>query len=155
MDIIRGMKYCPQTGLMYKGDCIAGKKRAAHLKRGVMDNLDQDGYRVLSVGKRLYKQHRLAFLLMGQDIPNMIDHINGDRKDNRWDNLRASSPWANQQNRKTSKGRTPGITLLNRGIARWQVVLKFSKKVIYHKCFVSKEEAIKAREEVLREYKLI
>ncbi|WP_428999737.1 HNH endonuclease signature motif containing protein [Stenotrophomonas maltophilia] len=55
----------------------------------------------------MYRQHRLAWLYMtGQWPSGEIDHINHDRSDNRWHNLRDVSHQANQQNRAgASKGR--------------------------------------------------
>lgn len=53
-----------------------------------------DGYVVLAVGtigntQRLEKAHRVAFALMlGRWPDGMVDHINHDRSDNRWSNLR-------------------------------------------------------------------
>lgn len=45
------------------------------------------------------KAHRVIFKLMLGIEAEEVDHLNGDRKDNRWENLRAVSRDANQQNR--------------------------------------------------------
>ena len=80
------MKYDPDTGTF---DPPCGK---AH-----------GGYR--RVGNEL--AHRVAWRLMtGEDPGHLyVDHINGDRADNRWENLRLVTPQQNAWNRK-AKGYT-------------------------------------------------
>lgn len=58
-----------------------------------------DGYRQIRISKKLYKAHRLAFLVMTGRLPEgQIDHIDGDRANNAWGNLRECSNSENQQN---------------------------------------------------------
>jgi HNH endonuclease len=56
------------------------------------------GYRILKVQGKMWRAHRLAFVLMGHDIPEQVDHINLDRADNRWCNLRLATPSQNMAN---------------------------------------------------------
>ena len=47
------------------------------------------GYILIGIDKRLYYAHRLAFLWMTKQWPEKeVDHINLDKADNRWANLR-------------------------------------------------------------------
>lgn len=59
-----------------------------------------DGYCVTHVGHRIYKNHRIIFMLHHGYLPKQIDHINGDRADNRIENLRAADNTTNQYNKK-------------------------------------------------------
>lgn len=70
-------------------------------------------YRVKIAGKT-YKLARLAFLYMLGDWPNVVDHINGDSLDNRWDNLRDCTYLANSQNSIKPITNSSGIKGLSR-----------------------------------------
>lgn len=69
-----------------------------------------EGYKRITVGGKTYLAHRLAFFLMTGSWPSeMIDHINQDRSDNRWANLREADRSQNAFNRKANKGSSTGI----------------------------------------------
>ena len=84
---LRGlMTYDPDTGVLAWSDTGA---EAGY--RGV--------YRQVGIGGRLYYAHRLAWLYMTGEWPEAdIDHANGDRLDNRWENIRAANRSENNQN---------------------------------------------------------
>lgn len=67
-----------------------------------------DYIRFMYKGK-LYYAHRVVFWLHHGFLPENVDHINGDRKDNRIENLREASKSENQWNRKKCKRNTSGV----------------------------------------------
>jgi hypothetical protein len=67
-----------------------------------------NGYVVVSVKKRLLLAHRVVFAMHHGFMPEEIDHINGDRGDNRIENLRAASCTQNRRN-SVSKAGASGV----------------------------------------------
>lgn len=65
-----------------------------------------NGYRWISLQKRHYYAHRLAWVLTHGRWPKYIDHINGDKEDNRLVNLREASNVENGRHRTTTISNT-------------------------------------------------
>ena len=62
------------------------------------------GYLNIKIDHKHYKVHRLAWLYVHGEWPNdQIDHINGDRADNRISNLRAATRSQNKQNARKAR----------------------------------------------------
>jgi len=66
------------------------------------------GYRCIGIGpsgkQKQYLEHRLAFLLMEGRWPKLIDHINGIKDDNRYENLRECTQQQNCMNTSSRRG---------------------------------------------------
>ena len=71
--------------------------------------LDSKGYIQVSYKGKVYRGHRIIFLLVHGYLPKILDHINGDRLDNRIENLRPANECRNSQNACMSKNNTSGI----------------------------------------------
>ena len=92
------LDYCPETGVFRWRNNVGWNGR---IKAGsVAGGLDQStGYMQIKLFGRRYLQHRLAFLYMTGAWPSKdIDHINGNRNENAWANLRDVSRSINLQN---------------------------------------------------------
>lgn len=62
-------------------------------------SIGSEGYIVLHMEGRVYKGHRVAWLLhYGKSPEGIVDHINGDRADNRIANLRIVTPAQSRMN---------------------------------------------------------
>ena len=80
-----------------------------------------DGYRRICIDGRGYLEHRLIWRWMTGSWPAaQIDHINGDRSDNRWANLREATNAQNLANRGANKNNTSGFKGVSRFRQRWQ-----------------------------------
>lgn len=66
--------------------------------------VNSDGYLQVKTGGKAYIAHRLIWLYVTGEWPSdQVDHRNGDRLDNRWENLRVVTGAVNSQNRKKSR----------------------------------------------------
>jgi hypothetical protein len=144
------LSYDPETGVMH---WLEDRGRLA--KKGyVAGAKDDKGYiRLMLCGKK-YRAHQLAFVLMGEQYPAYVDHINGDRSDNRWSNLRVSDPLNNAKNmRKRKDGNTPftGVGYM-KSHNKWRVRLNHQGESVYIGIYGSLFEAISARESANRKY---
>jgi hypothetical protein len=91
------LDYDPETGVfLWKVNRSIGK--AGQVAGGLSKAL---GYRTIGIDSRLYYGHRLAWLYVhGRWPEGVIDHINGDRTDNRISNLREVHQRVNVENRR-------------------------------------------------------
>jgi len=79
------MTYDPDTGEFWW--VCQNKARNRNLDKPVGSPNGRGYLRIKYKGKS-HSSHRLAFKFMGEPVPDCVDHINGVKGDNRWDNLR-------------------------------------------------------------------
>lgn len=76
-------------------------------------SIHKTGYRHVTWNGKIHKVHRLIFLLEQGYLPKEIDHINGDRQDNRLENLREVTRSENQFNKAMCSNNTSGFRGVN------------------------------------------
>lgn len=136
------LRYDPESGKLYRLD---GSEAVGYIK---------DGYRVVSVAGKQYMAHRLAYALVKGKWPDIIDHINRDRADNRWVNLREAGRSGNAKNaglRKDSRSGYRGVSY-RKSNGKWRAYIQ-TDGVQYHIGFyASAEEAYQARQAVINNH---
>lgn len=103
---------------------------------------DSYGYLVSRIGRNAIKLHRL--LLPGA---NIVDHINGDKSDNRKANLRSCTEKENARNRLPRDGSASGIVGVYRfkRTGKWYARIAVDGKRIFLGQFDNLEDAKRAR----------
>lgn len=104
---------------------------------------DGKGYlSIMLLGQR-YKLHRVIWMLHHGDYPmGMIDHINGDRRDNRIENLRLATAAQSVHNRLRAGGHGTGVSKNARG--RWCARIQAGGEKVYLGYYDTPEEAAAA-----------
>lgn len=137
----RWLRYDPETG---NWTWIKSSSRSIKVGQ-VAGSLRQDGYRRIFFDGVFYYSARLAFFYMTGEWPKeQMDHINKDRDDDRWVNLREASSSDNNANRKMQSNNTSGY----RGVSWDYMAGKWDVRVnrIHIGFFDDIEEAVAARD---------
>lgn len=97
------LHYDPETGIFTR----AVSQRGRNGRKGCQAGGKSDsGYIRISIQNKLHQAHRLAWLYMFGVWPTGdVDHIDGDRTNNRIANLRDVSTSVNMQNQKSAQPR--------------------------------------------------
>lgn len=100
-DVRQLLHYNPLSGEFH------WKERQGRIAAGTRaGTLNTNKYWVITIKSRKYQAHRLAYLLMTGEWPEiLVDHENGKRFDNRWSNLRHATHSFNQQNKVKCAGK--------------------------------------------------
>lgn len=112
-------------------------------------NPNQRGYIQVRIGDKKYQSHRLIWVYVNGSIPKgfQIDHINGDKSDNRLINLRlANGQSDNNQNTSIYKNNTsgyPGVSWSKKN-KKWFSQIRQNKEKHFLGYYDSKEEAFEA-----------
>jgi hypothetical protein len=109
---------------------------------------NQYGYIVVRIKRSPYQAHRLIWAWHNRTIPSCLDHINGDRCDNRIENLRLATYMENSHNRKIARHNTSGFKGIcaSKNKSKWTASIMLNGKRTHLGTFEDKNEAIKAYE---------
>jgi hypothetical protein len=89
------LRYDPDTGFFFWRKAKGGWGRPGRPAGGT----NGEGYRQIGIDRRYFYAHRLVWLYVHGEFPtNCIDHINGNRSDNRLANLRSATVQENNFN---------------------------------------------------------
>ena len=137
------VSYDPDTGVFRRLKSNGGVEAGS-----IAGHRHNAGYVAVSIRSKHYLAHRLAWLITYGAWPEGdVDHINGDRADNRLVNLRVATRVQNMQNRKGVGARSKSGLLgasPHRDGRRWVAHIRANGKNRYLGLFDTAEQAHQA-----------
>jgi hypothetical protein len=136
-DLRESFTYCPNKGTLIRNS-----------NGNAMKGTDAYGYVQVGYRGKMYKAHRLIWVIMHNEFPNgQIDHINGVRHDNRACNLRVVTRQQNAHNKQNrainNKSGYTGVCW-NKKVSKWQASISVNRVNIYLGIFTTPELAQEA-----------
>jgi hypothetical protein len=136
--------YNPDTGVF-----IHLQSRGKGKKGHPVGKVNCHGYVEMRVLNKLFGAHRLAILYMTGEMPLLpltVDHINGDRADNRFNNLRVADYRQQSWNSPVHHHNKSGLkgAWLCKQTGRWMSMLQDGSRRVWIGRFDTAEEAHKA-----------
>lgn len=137
------LRYDPETGLLWWIKTNSQRAPAGSVA-GCLSK--RTGYVSVGVNGKRMRAHRVVWMMVYNEIPSEIDHIDGDRSNNRIENLRLVSRSGNNQNRGVQRNNTSGATGVSFDSyrSRWAARIQSNGKQISLGRFHSFNEAVRA-----------
>ncbi|HEV2898016.1 MAG TPA: HNH endonuclease [Pseudaminobacter sp.] len=142
--------YDPETGALTWRVARPGLRAGA-----LAGTRTSEGYTQVEIDYRLYKAHRVIWLIMTGKWPkHQVDHRNGMRADNRWRNLRDATPLQNARNRRPGTSNTSGRigVSYSKDRAKWSAYIGLDRRTINLGSFDKLDDAVAARAEAERHH---
>lgn len=117
--------------------------------------LNDSGYVIITIDKKRYRAHRLAMLYMeGRFPPEHTDHIDGNRSNNKYENLRSVTEKENHKNVKLRASNKYGFTGVgwHKKTCKWRAFITAEEKLIHLGVFESLIDAVAARIRANKQY---
>lgn len=124
-----------------------------NLKRGeVVNYIRGKGYLGIQLNKTKYYLHRLAWLYMTGIMPEQVDHIDTNKTNNKWNNLRIADNSSNQHNKNLQSNNTSGV----KGVCWDKINSKWIAKVNFKsRCYnLGRFASIPEAEEAIKQKRL-
>ena len=135
------LDYCPNSGEFSWVSRIDGSRKPA----GSINK--KLGYIQVGVNGKVHYAHRLAWMMHYGYSPSFIDHINGNRADNRICNLREVTKKENHRNMacfSNSATKVTGVCWIAQ-LKKWRAYITVNGKNLHLGCFPEFNEAVAAR----------
>ena len=104
--------------------------KAQRIKSGDVAGWVHNGYTEIEINNKKYKAHRLAWLYVNGEIPKkLIDHIDGNRSNNKISNLREATHQTNSENYKMPRTNKSGVKNVSwyKNFNKWVVSISVKK----------------------------
>lgn len=120
----------------------------------VAGSINKAGYWRINIHGKTYRAHRAAWLYVYGYMPEVLDHIDGNKLNNRISNLREVTTLENARNlRKTPRNKSGVLGVhFNQADKVWIANIGVECGRVHGGRFKTKEEAIARRRELEKEY---
>lgn len=107
------------------------------------------GYNLVQLPGRMECAHRIAWAMTHGEWPEFIDHIDGDRSNNKLSNLRNVTRGQNARNKAKPSNNKSGVIGVSwyKGESRWVAEIKHEGRKISLGRYTVFEDAVKARKD--------
>lgn len=124
----RVLNYCPDTGVFR---WLENRSKSAKIG-SLAGSKDLEGYICIMIDGKSYRANRLAYFYMTGFWPDVADHINRIRDDNRWLNIRNCQQHQNCCNTKLSIKNTSGVKGVSyrKDTGKWRSYVTIKNKKI-------------------------
>ena len=141
------LRYDPETGLLFwrsRGN-YAWDRRFSGKRAFTSQN--NSGYFVGGINRKSYVLHRVAWKIVHGEDPERIDHVNGDKADNRLCNLRSVTHQENQKNTPRPKHNKSGVVgvCLDKRSDKWFAQIQVNGKCVNLGLYDDFSSAVQAR----------
>lgn len=147
--LLQRLRYEPETGLLFwKRTALMSPQWNGKFSGKRALTAVVSGYHHGNIDNKRHLAHRVIWKMMTGEDPNFIDHIDGNRSNNRWINLRSVSSAENGKNKGLLKSNTSGamgVTFCKQ-TGRWRAGMQLNGKHICLGRYDTIEEAKEARE---------
>lgn len=103
------MRYSPDTGDFSRLVSVNNKTKAGEVPGWHEQATRRNAYRRIEIDGKSYRAHQLAFLYMTGEMPQFVDHIDGNGLNNAWANLRAVTHDENMKNQALRSNNSSGL----------------------------------------------
>ena len=132
------------------------KTTSSRAKKGfIVGSIGKVGYLTVRIDGPLYFLHRLVYLYIYGKFPkHHVDHINHDKLDNSFKNLRLVTQKGNSKNMPMRSDNTSGYTgiYFDKRCSKWMGLIKTDDGVKFLGYYEDKEDAINARKKANVKY---
>jgi hypothetical protein len=144
-ELLQRYAYDPFTGNLYHKVRVSNAMR----ENTLVCNADVQGYMRTKIKGKTYKLHRIIWKMVYNEEPNIIDHINRNKADNRITNLRSVTARENMWNKEKYDNLLIGVRVrkLRSGYAYYSYI-RYNGKRYYLGKFATAEDARKRYLEV-------
>lgn len=151
------LNYDPETGRLtwkrrarrwFKSDADCKRWNTRFADAAALNSLDGPRYLTGTFFGQKVATHRVAWAMFYGEWPEIVDHIDGDPKNNRIENLRSVSHTENNRNQRRSqigKSGRAGVRFCKH-IGRWSMQIRCDNRGRISQSFKTMQEAIAAHD---------